>query len=43
MEYNCSGKLHELERLVTSGPSMNELRRMRDKLGHNQVIGQDKG
>jgi TetR/AcrR family transcriptional repressor of mexJK operon len=44
MEYNCSGKLDELERLFTSGPSMNELRRMRHEVGHKrtvQVIAQD--
>jgi TetR/AcrR family transcriptional regulator, mexJK operon transcriptional repressor len=26
MKYSCSGKLEELERLFTSGPSMKELR-----------------
>jgi TetR/AcrR family transcriptional repressor of mexJK operon len=44
MEYYCSGKLDLLERLFTSGPSMDELRRMRYEVGHKrtiQVIAQD--
>jgi TetR/AcrR family transcriptional repressor of mexJK operon len=44
MEYSCSGKLEELERLFHGAPSMNELRRMRYQVGHKrivQVIAQD--
>jgi TetR/AcrR family transcriptional repressor of mexJK operon len=44
MEYYCSGKLEFLERLFTSSPSMDELRRMRYEVGHQrtvQVIAQD--
>jgi len=44
MEYNCSGKLEELERLFAGAPSMDELRRMRYDVGHKrivQVIAQD--
>ena len=44
MDYYCSGKLDLLERLFTSGPSMDELRRMRYEVGHKrtiQVIAQD--
>jgi TetR/AcrR family transcriptional repressor of mexJK operon len=44
MGYYCSGQLELLERLFTSGPSMDELRRMRYEVGHKrttQVIAQD--
>jgi TetR/AcrR family transcriptional repressor of mexJK operon len=44
MEYYCSGKLELLERLFSSGPSMDELRQMRHEVGHKrtiQVIAQD--
>jgi TetR/AcrR family transcriptional repressor of mexJK operon len=44
MQYYCSGKLQLLERLFTSAPSMNELRRMRHEVGHQrtaQVIARD--
>jgi TetR/AcrR family transcriptional regulator, mexJK operon transcriptional repressor len=44
MKYYCSGNLQLLERLFTSSPSMNELRRMRHEVGHKrtvQVIAQD--
>jgi TetR/AcrR family transcriptional repressor of mexJK operon len=44
MEYYCSGKLELLERLISSGPSMDELRRTRYEVGHKrtiQVIAQD--
>jgi AcrR family transcriptional regulator len=38
MEYCCSGELEQLERLFTSGPSTDELRRMRHKVGHQRTI-----
>jgi TetR/AcrR family transcriptional repressor of mexJK operon len=38
MEYACSGKFEELERLFTSSPSMNELRRMRHEVGHKPIV-----
>jgi TetR/AcrR family transcriptional regulator, mexJK operon transcriptional repressor len=44
MKYYCSSNLQLLERLFTSSPSMNELRRMRHEVGHKrtvQVIAQD--
>jgi TetR/AcrR family transcriptional repressor of mexJK operon len=44
MEYYCSGKLEFLERLFTSSPAMDELRRMRYEVGHQRtvrVISQD--
>jgi TetR/AcrR family transcriptional repressor of mexJK operon len=44
MEYYCSGKLEFLERLFTSSPAMDELRRTRYEVGHQrtvQVIAQD--
>jgi AcrR family transcriptional regulator len=44
MQWYCSGKLEMLERLFSSGPSMQELRRMRHEVGHTrtiQVIVQD--
>jgi AcrR family transcriptional regulator len=44
MDYACSGRLEELERLFTSSPSMSELRRMRHEVGHKpiaQTIAQD--
>jgi AcrR family transcriptional regulator len=44
MEYLCSGKLELLERLCTSGPFKDELRRMRAEAGHQRtvkVIAQD--
>jgi AcrR family transcriptional regulator len=44
MEYNCSGKLEQLERLFASSTSMHELRRMRHEVGHKRTahtIAQD--
>jgi TetR/AcrR family transcriptional regulator, mexJK operon transcriptional repressor len=44
MEYYCSGQLELLERLFTSTPAMDELRRMRHEAGHKrttQIIAQD--
>jgi TetR/AcrR family transcriptional repressor of mexJK operon len=44
MEYCCSGKLEQLERLFASSPSIDELRRMRHEVGHRrtvQTIAQD--
>jgi TetR/AcrR family transcriptional repressor of mexJK operon len=44
MEYYCSGRLEILERLFTSSPSMDELRRLRHEVGHQriaQVIAQE--
>jgi TetR/AcrR family transcriptional repressor of mexJK operon len=44
VEYYCSGQLEMLERLFTSSPSMDELRRTRYEIGHKrtiQVIAQD--
>jgi AcrR family transcriptional regulator len=44
MEYFCSGELESLERLFTSGPAMDELRRIRHEVGHQrtaQVIAQE--
>jgi TetR/AcrR family transcriptional regulator, mexJK operon transcriptional repressor len=44
MEYFCSGELESLERLFTSGPPMDELRRIRHEVGHQrtaQVIAQE--
>jgi TetR/AcrR family transcriptional regulator, mexJK operon transcriptional repressor len=44
MEYYCSGRLELLERLFASGPSTDELRRLRHQSGHQrtiQVIAQD--
>jgi TetR/AcrR family transcriptional repressor of mexJK operon len=38
MKYYCSGKLELLDRLFTSGPSMDELRRMRYEVGHKRTI-----
>jgi TetR/AcrR family transcriptional repressor of mexJK operon len=38
MEYCCSGKLDSLERLFTSGPSMEELRRVRHEVGHQRTV-----
>lgn len=44
MEYCCSGKLEELERLFASSPCVDELRRVRYEVGHRrtvQTISQD--
>jgi TetR/AcrR family transcriptional repressor of mexJK operon len=44
MEYSCSGKLEQLERLFASSASIHELRRMRHEIGHKravQTIAQD--
>jgi AcrR family transcriptional regulator len=38
MQWYCSGKLEVLERLFSSGPSMQELRRMRHEIGHKRII-----
>jgi len=38
MQYACSGKLEELERLFTSSRSMNVLRRMRHEVGHKPIV-----
>jgi TetR/AcrR family transcriptional repressor of mexJK operon len=38
MEYFCSGNLEIFERLFTSGPSMNELRRMRHEVAHRPIV-----
>ena len=38
MQWYCSGKLEMLERLFSSGPSMQELRLMRHEVGHNRII-----
>ena len=38
MEYFCSGNLEIVERLFTSGPSMNELRRMRHEVAHRPIV-----
>ena len=44
MEYNCSGRLEELERLFSGIPASQELRRLRHEIAHRrivQVIAQD--
>jgi TetR/AcrR family transcriptional repressor of mexJK operon len=44
MEYCCSGKLEQLERLFASSPCVDELRRVRHEVGHRrtaQTIAQD--
>jgi len=44
MEFYCSGSLEIIERLFTSSPSMDELRRLRHEVGHQriaQVIAQE--
>jgi TetR/AcrR family transcriptional repressor of mexJK operon len=44
MEYCCSGKLEQLERLFASSPCVDELRRVRYEVGHRrtvQTIAQD--
>jgi TetR/AcrR family transcriptional regulator, mexJK operon transcriptional repressor len=44
MEYCCSGKLEQLERLFASSPCVEELRRVRYEVGHRrtvQTIAQD--
>jgi TetR/AcrR family transcriptional repressor of mexJK operon len=38
MEYFCSGNLEIFERLFTSGPSMDELRRMRHEVAHRPIV-----
>lgn len=38
MERFCSGKLENLDQLVSSGPSMQELRRMRHEVGHQRMV-----
>jgi TetR/AcrR family transcriptional repressor of mexJK operon len=38
MRWYCSGKLEMLERLFSSGPSMQELRRMRHEVGHMRIV-----
>ena len=44
MDYACSGRLEELERLFASSASISELRHMRHEVGHKpiaQTIAQD--
>jgi TetR/AcrR family transcriptional repressor of mexJK operon len=44
MEYCCSEKYQQLERLIVGGPPMHELRRLRHEVGHKrtvQVMAQD--
>jgi len=38
MQWYCSGELELLEQLFSSGPSMQELRRMRHEIGHKRII-----
>jgi TetR/AcrR family transcriptional repressor of mexJK operon len=38
MEYFCSGNLETFERLFTSGPFMDELRRMRHEVAHRPIV-----
>jgi len=44
MEYCCSEKIEQLERLIAGGPPLYELRRLRHEVGHKrtvQVMAQD--